>query len=490
MVDHQRQQQRIVIVANRLPIVLMQGTDGDWSAEAAAGGLVNALRPMLKARGGLWIGWPGVVTEDQVPDLDGLIAAAAADVGYDLAAVPLSAHQRDAFYLGFSNEIIWPLFHDLQTRCNFDPDYWAAYEQVNRLFARTIVQRTQPNDVIWVHDYHLMNVAQELRVKGCTLCLSFFLHIPFPPLDIFLKLPWRMAILQALLSYDAVGVQTRRDRDNFVACVRALLPDLPINETEQQVTFAIRGRSVTVGNFPISIDAAELARQSTSDEVNALAVKIRRALPDQHLLLGVDRLDYTKGIPEKLMGFRAALQRYPELCGRITLTQVAVPSRTDIRQYSDLRTEIERLVGEINGEFTQPGWVPIHYITRRLSFSELLAYYVIADTALITPVKDGMNLVAKEYVICNGGEGVLVLSEFAGAADQLGDGALLCNPYDRSGVADTIHYAANLPTSERRARINRLRQNIMEHDIFWWVDAFLSTVHNHGSEQHAVQLVD
>ncbi len=478
MVDNQLCQKRLVIVSNRLPIVLMQHSDGQWGAEAAAGGLVNAMRPVLQKRGGVWIGWPGTVSEERVPQMDRILAHAAANTGYAYAAVPLTAHERDAFYLGFSNEIIWPLFHDLQTRCNFDPEYWTVYEQVNRTFAQMTAAKSLPDDEIWVHDYHLMLVAHNLRLHGRTTRLSFFLHIPFPPPDIFLKLPWRIAILRGLLAHDRVGVQTRRDRDNLVACIHALMPQLPFEETREGVRLTVDDRTVTIGNFPISIDARDLVRQSKTAEVQAMAGMIRQTLPDQQVLLGVDRLDYTKGIPQKLMAFREALCRFSDLRRRVTLTQVAVPSRTDIPQYGSLRAEIEQLVGAINGEFTEPGWVPIHYIARRVSFIELLAYYVIADMALVTPVKDGMNLVAKEYATCNSGHGVLILSEFAGAADQLRAGALLCNPYDRIGLAETIQRAAQLPMIERRERMDTLRRNVVEHDIYSWVDTFLGTAND------------
>ncbi len=473
MADNHPRPKRLIIVSNRLPIVLMQHSDGQWRAEGAAGGLVNALRPVLQARGGVWIGWPGTVSEVHVPEMDRVLARAAANTGYAYAPVPLTAHERDAFYLGFSNEIIWPLFHDLQTRCNFDPAYWTVYEQVNRTFAQNVAAHALSDDEIWVHDYHLMLVAHHLRLSRWTTRLSFFLHIPFPPPDIFLKLPWRTAILRGLLAHDRVGVQTRRDRDNLVACMYALMSDFAFRETSDAVSVTVDDRTVTIGHFPISIDAQELARQSGTAEVKAMASMIRQTLPDQHVLLGVDRLDYTKGIPQKLLAFREALRRFPDLRRRVTLTQIAVPSRTDIPQYGSLRSDIEQLVGAINGEFTESGWIPIRYIARRVSFIELLAYYLIADMALVTPVKDGMNLVAKEYVTCNSGDGVLILSEFAGAADQFREGALLCNPYDRVGLAETIHYATQLSRTERRTRMDTLSRSVVKDDIYKWVDTFL-----------------
>jgi trehalose 6-phosphate synthase len=385
----------------------------------------------------------------------------------------LSAAERDAFYLGFSNEIIWPLFHDLQTRCHFNPAYWSVYEQVNRTFARAAEAHLNTPGYIWVQDYHLMHVGQELRERGVTTPIGFFLHIPFPPLDIFLKLPWRTQILQALLAYDLIGFQTARDRRNFVQCVRTLLRDVTVRGKGQVISARTGDRDIRLGYFPISIDSRALARRAGSAEVTEHIQQLRAAMPDRQLILGVDRLDYTKGIPEKLEAYRTALARYPDLHGKLTLTQVVVPSRTDIPAYADLKAEIEQLVGEINGQFTQYGWVPIQYFFRSLSQVELLAYYRLADIALITPLKDGMNLVAKEYCASSLDDGVVILSEFAGAAAQMHRGALLVNPHDVNGTADAIYRAWTMPQHERRVRLTTLRRSVRDYDIFWWVDAFM-----------------
>jgi trehalose 6-phosphate synthase len=330
-------------------------------------------------------------------------------------------------------------------------------------------------DFVWVHDYHLMHVASELRQHGLSARTAFFLHTPFPSLDIFAKLPWRFPMLRALLEYDLVGFQTLRDRRNFVHCLRSLVHEVSVRGSGQVLTAEIGGREVRIGSFPISIDYEAFVRKATAPEVEARTTALRRALPDRQLLLGVDRLDYTKAIPARLQAFANALQRYPDLRERVTLIQVVVPSRAQIPQYHELKTRIESLVGEINGEFTRPGgWVPIHYVYRSLPETELLAYYRAAEIALVTPLKDGMNLVAKEYVACSIEEDcVLVLSEFAGAAAQLQEGALLVNPYDIEGTADAIHAAYHMPNKERRIRMRRMRRSIRENDIYRWVDSFL-----------------
>jgi len=467
-------QGRLVVVSNRLPVVLEQENGNGWRAQPGSGGLVTALLPVLRHRGGMWIGWPGTSVDDPVGIKEALDGASK-DAGYTLHSVPLNSEEVQKFYQGFSNEIIWPLFHDLQSLCTFDPSYWRTYTEVNRRYAETVARHSHENDFVWVHDYHLIHVASELRQLGAHTQLAFFLHIPFPSLDIFTKLPWRFQLLHALLEYDLVGFQTLRDRRNFIQCARTLLGDVTVQGKGQVVKMNAGGRTLRLGSFPISIDYNAFMKHAASPEIAALASDLRTRLPNRQLILGVDRLDYTKGIPHRLEAFRNALLRYPDLLERVRLVQVVVPSREDIPQYSELRTRIERLVGEINGQFTRPsGWVPIHYVFRSLTRSELLAYYRAAEIALVTPLKDGMNLVAKEFCACSiEEESVLILSEFAGAAAQLQNGALLVNPYDRDGVADAIYTAFGMPPAARRTRMRRLRRTIREHDIFWWVDSFL-----------------
>jgi len=465
-------ERRLVIVSNRLPVSIEQ--DGEnWSLRASSGGLVTALAPVLRDRGGLWIGWPGTMEEH---GLEEPLAEGTRSAGYDLVPVTLNKEERDKFYYGFSNEIIWPLFHDLQGLCNFDPEYWGAYEEVNRKYAQVVADHTKKGDYLWIHDYHLMNLARELRDLGSEAPTGFFLHIPFPPLDIFMKLPWRFEVLRGLLEYDLIGVQTLRDRRNFIQCVRAIIKDVEVRGRGQIVTVNLGHRDVRVGAFPISMDYEAFAEQAVSKETADRAWYIHEDLPRRHIVLGVDRLDYTKGIPYKLEAFRNLLTRYPDLREKITLVQVVVPSREDIPGYHNLKMEIDRLVGEINGIFTASGWVPIIYIYRHLDRPELLAYYRTSEIALVTPLKDGMNLVAKEYCACSVEEEcVLILSEFAGAAAQLQKGALLVNPYDIESVADAVYRAFTMEKTERRARMAQLRKSVRENDIFRWVDSFLTT---------------
>ncbi len=303
---------------------------------------------------------------------------------------------------------------------------------------------------------------------------GFFLHIPFPPMDIFLKLPWRFEILQALIEYDIIGFQTMRDRRNFLHCLRAIIGGVRVLGKGQVVTIQIRGREIRTGAFPISIDYGAFRSMAESKEVADAAWFIHEDLPKVKIILGIDRLDYTKGIPYRLKAFRMLLARHPELHRKLTLVQVVVPSRRSIPMYRDLKIKIDRMVSEVNGEFTRSGWVPIHYIYRSLSTTELLAYYRTAEIALITPLKDGMNIVAKEYCAASIEEkGVLILSEFAGSAAQLHRWAVTVNPYNIEEVSDALYRAYTMGEKEQKYRMKRLRQSIRRQDIYWWVNLFL-----------------
>ncbi len=462
---------RIVVISNRLPVVLDRCGD-DWQARASTGGLVSALGRLLGERGGVWIGWPGI-TDQASTEFRDCLARYSRQVGYDVVPVLLSEEDRHGFYHGFSNEIIWPLFHDLQSRCNFVPDYWTSYRNVIDKFADVGLHSVQADDFIWVQDYHLMGLGSRLRALGLTNTISFFLHIPFPPPDIFGKLPWRVQVIESLLWYDAVGFQTPRDHRNFLACVREFLPESRVRRSGGRHIVEHRGRTTLAAAFPIGIDYDEFARVAAQPAVSERVRRLRSELPNRQIVLGVDRLDYTKGIPYRLKAFKLALQRYPGLHRRVTLLQVVVPSRQEVPEYQDLKGEIERLVTQINGEFTQTGWVPIHYVFREVDRPELVALYRAADIAFVTPLKDGMNLVAKEYCACQvEHDGVLILSEFAGAAVQLARGAILVNPYDLDRVAEALSEAATTTCRQRRPRMRRLRSIVRRQDVHWWASRF------------------
>jgi trehalose 6-phosphate synthase len=462
---------RLIVVSNRLPIVLEE-TDSGWSLKPGSGGLVSALAPVLSHRGGVWIGWPGLPLE-QGGAWEKVMKEGYRERGYDLVPVLLGEEEVKGFYEGFANAIVWPLFHDLLGRCDFDPSFWYAYLEVNRKFARCVIKHSDGDDFIWVQDYQLIHAAQFIREEAARQ-IGFFLHIPFPPLDIFLKLPWRAQILNAFLAYDLIGFQTPRDTRNFLTCIEHLLPDVEVSDDGSIAQVRLGTRTVRVGAFPIGIDYRSFEESARSSEVAQRMEELRGRIGPLRLIIGVDRLDYTKGLIERLEAFRNALQRYPEIREQVLLFQMVVPSREAVPEYQSLKANVERLVGEINGEFSTAGWVPVQYHYKSLPRRDLLSLYRLGRICLVTSIKDGMNLVAKEFCACQvEGSGVLILSEFAGAAAQLQCGALLVNPHDIEGMADALKAAVDMDETERHRRMGAMREIVREQDIFWWVDFYL-----------------
>jgi alpha,alpha-trehalose-phosphate synthase [UDP-forming] len=463
-------QGRLINVSNRLPVSIKKTATG-FRVERSSGGLASALESAWRDQRGIWIGWAGTAETQPAGEL---LARASRRRSHSLHAVELTGEEIEKFYSGFTNEIIWPLFHDMPTRCNFDPDYWEVYQDVNKKFAAAVAGVAREDDFVWVHDYHLMLVAHYLRQSSKRARTGFFLHIPFPCPDIFGHLPWRDSILEGLLEFDVIGFQTDRDRHNFLSCAKRLLPDISIETVTPHTLVRSHGRESIVGTFPISIDFDEFAHRAARPEVAARAAAVRQEFMDNVLVLGVDRLDYTKGIPERLKAFRLLLRRFSELRRQITFAQVVVPSREDIPRYKELRRDIELLVSKINGEFSERGWVPVHYMHRNLGRDELLAHYRAADIALITPLKDGMNLVAKEFCAAQVDErGVVLISEFAGAGAELRHGAILVNPNDIAGVAQSIRDAAFMTPEEKSTRMRLLRSIVKQHDVHRWARSFL-----------------
>ena len=471
---------KLIIVSNRLPCSF-EKVNGNIRVEPASGGLITAMTSILRNKETIWIGWPGSDAEES--EVAALIQGASPG-NCRLVPVCLSSVEQAKFYHGFSNEILWPLFHDLQSRCNFAPCYWAIYRQVNKKYAMAVLQNADESDYVWVHDYHLLLMAEELRKLGVTRTLAYFHHIPFPSPDIFAKLPWRSEMLRAMLHFNVLGFQTSSDLRNFVRCLRRFASgDTRINSEGKRVILETNHGVVSAGAFPISIDFQEFSTRAASTGVTRMAVELRQNINVHHCVLGVDRLDYTKGIPERLRAFELLLDQSLELHRKVTLVQVVVPSREDIPKYQELKQEVERLVAWIDGRFTRDGWVPIHYVYRRLDRDELLAHYKAADIALVTPLKDGMNLVAKEFCVAqNGNEGVLILSEFAGAAQQLKIGALLVNPNDLDGVASAIRRAMTFSRTERLCRMRTMRRSIARENVSAWAESFCNAVNSCAAE--------
>jgi alpha,alpha-trehalose-phosphate synthase [UDP-forming] len=462
---------RLIVVSNRLPITVNKNGAGELEVMPSSGGLVTALSPVLRDTRGLWIGWPGATTP---VNLDGHLHLAGKQLGCTFEPVVLSEEELGDYYLGFSNQILWPLFHNFPEFCKLDLGYWQTYQEVNRKFAHVVAQLSSDNDYVWVQDYHLLLLARELRDVNVKRQTGFFLHTPFPPLDTFWRLPWRIQIIRAMLDYDLVGFQTQRDRDNFLECVEESIAGLHYEDNGGLIVVNSPSRKTTVGAFPISIDFSDFETLAMSGQVEERARQIRQAAPDCQIVLGVDRLDYSKGIPLRLRAYRTFLERFKELHGKVTMTQIVVPSRDKLPEYQAVKTEIEHLVAEINNEFSDQNWVPIQYIYGSLDRPELVAYYRAADIALVTPIRDGMNLIAKEFCAASvDNRGVLVLSKFAGAAHQMRREALIINPHDIDSVVEAIYQAYHMPTDERRTRMQRLRQSVSRQDIHWWSNLFL-----------------
>jgi len=463
----------IVIVSNRLPIRISR-SGKKRKIIPGSGGLVTALAPVLRDRGGIWIGWDGDKSGQSNTEL---FKKESTRIGYSLRPVSLTTQEVEQYYEGFSNATLWPLFHYFSDRCQFQPETWDMYCMVNQKFAEAVAENSDKDDLIWIHDYHLLLMGKYLAELGVKRKTAFFIHIPFPPWDLFMRLPWRKEIIDGILNYDLVGFQTERDRWNFVRCIRRLFPGSLVSGPQRYQLIEHNEKVTRVGAFPISIDFEGFSQLALSKKVADEAWYIHERLPERKLVLGVDRLDYTKGILERLKAFEIVLEKYPKLREKINLIQVVVPSRTNVKEYQEMKHTIDETVGRINGQFTYHDWVPIHYIYRSLSRSELVAYYRTSEIALITPLKDGMNLIAKEYCASKvETDGVLILSEFAGAAQQLGKSSLLVNPFNVENVADQIYRAYQMQKEERKSRMRRLRAEVRRNNIFRWVEQFLSAV--------------
>ena len=463
------------IVSNRLPVVVSRNDLGEWESRPSPGGLVAALGPILGRARGKWIGWTGSRDRDSA---EALLNLQSRKQNFDLIPVPMSEEEIDGYYCGFSNKTIWPLFHDLLGEFSFNIDNWYAYQRINRRFAEIIVSSSDLDSIIWIHDYQLLLVGQYLRHLGVKQKLDFFLHIPFPSYDLFRRLPRNRDILQAMLAYDHIGFQTPMDRRNFIACVKWFIPEAARFNHRRRTIIRYEGRHIVVGYYPISIDFTGFTRRARSEEVGDAARYLRENLKVDTIALGLDRLDYTKGIPNRMLAFERLLEKYPRTIGKISLLQVVVPSRLNVTEYRDLKSELDGLAGRINARFSQRGWTPIHYQYRSLDLVQLMGHYRAADIALVTPLRDGMNLVAKEYCAgCVDNRGILILSEFAGAGQQLRKGALMVNPYDIEGTADAIHTAINMPADLRIRRMKVLRSEVRRNDISRWINWFFECSH-------------
>jgi trehalose 6-phosphate synthase len=461
-----------VVVANRLPIDMERLPDGTTTWKRSPGGLVTALEPLLRRRRGAWIGWPGIPDADDEPiEQDDML----------LCPVSLSAEDIAEYYEGFSNAALWPLYHDVIVKPIYHRQWWDRYAEVNRRFAEATAKTAAEGATVWVQDYQLQLVPKMLRQLRPDLTIGFFLHIPFPPVELFMQMPWRTEIIEGLLGADLVGFHLPGGAQNFLILARRL-----VGANTSRATIGVRSRfgeinvgfrTVKVGAFPISIDSTALDQQSRSRAIRQRAKEIRRDLGNpRKILLGVDRLDYTKGIDVRLKAFSELLDEHRAKRDDTVLVQLATPSRERVESYIAMRESIERQVGHINGEHGDIGHPIVHYLHRPIPRDELIAFFVAADVMLVTPLRDGMNLVAKEYVACRSDlGGALVLSEFTGAAAELRQ-AYLANPHHLEGVKDAIETALDQTPEEGRRRMRALRRQVLVHDVDLWAQSFLEAL--------------
>ena len=452
---------RLVVVSNRVPPLKSR-------SRSAAGGLATALAGAFKNRGGLWFGWSGEVAAE--PNEKVTLHKRPT---FDIATIDLSKEDHDEHYNGFANRTLWPLCHYRNDLVAYDRSFSVGYYRVNSLFARTLMPLLRPDDVIWVQDYHLIPCGAELQRLGAKQKLGFFFHIPWPSAELVVTLPENRALVRTLFSYDVVGFQTEHD-------VRAFL-DYVLHEgggvLERSGRLTCFGRTIDVRAFPVGIDAQEIATLADETEAREHIGRMGESLNGRRLIIGVDRLDYSKGIEKRFRAYGRLLERYPEHRAKVSMLQIAPPSRMAVSAYQSIRRELEREMGRVNGQFADYDWVPLRYVNRTYNHAALAGLYRSADIAMVTPLRDGMNLVAKEYVAAQDPEdpGVLILSRFAGAALQMRD-ALIVNPYDEEGVVEALHQALTMPLEERRQRWQSLMVGINRDNVQQWRDSFLGVL--------------
>jgi trehalose 6-phosphate synthase len=453
---------RLVVVSNRVAPI--------DDKKSASGGLAVAMHAALRSEGGIWFGWSGEVVsapsgEPKVFDSKNIT----------FATLDLSQRDYEEYYNGFANSTLWPLFHYRLDLTEFSRRTYAGYLRVNALFAGKLSAMLDPDDKVWIHDYHLLPLGEQLRQMGHKQRLGFFLHTPFPVPEILLALPNHENLVRSMCAYDVIGFQTQRDCDAFIAY---LLQEAGAEIVDANLVRAY-GRIIRVGHFPISVETDEIERDAQAATASRYAERLRDSLRDRELIVGVDRLDYSKGLYQRFQAFEALLDTYPDNRGRVTFMQVAPPTRTDVPEYNTIRRELETSAGHINGKFAEFDWVPIRYLNKSFARKTLLGFYRIARIGFVTPLRDGMNLVAKEYVASQNPSdpGVLVLSRFAGAADELRD-ALIVNPYDVEGVAEALQRGLTMPLKERQQRHAGMMAVIRQNDIGAWRRNFTDCLEN------------
>ncbi|WPR75495.1 bifunctional alpha,alpha-trehalose-phosphate synthase (UDP-forming)/trehalose-phosphatase [Algoriphagus sp. NG3] len=454
---------KTIIVSNRLPISLRH-RNGRFEFKPSAGGLATGLGSIYKEGENIWIGWPGNTVDD--PEQRAEIILELHEL--KMAPVFLSREDVEEFYEGFSNETLWPAFHYFTQYMVYNPEHWEAYVRVNQKFCEAILKKAGPDDTIWIHDYQLLLLPQMLREVLPNATIAFFQHIPFPSYEIIRMIPWRKELLEGVCGADLIGFHTYDDMRHFLSAVGRIT-----GLSNESGYIQAENRIINVDSFPMGIDYNKFAKQAKSKRTLRFVEEFGKQVEDQKLLLTIDRLDYSKGIPQRIQAFNQLLEQHKELHGKVSMIMIVVPSRDKVQSYKELKEEIDLLVGRINSEYSTLNWVPVHYFYRSFPFEELSAFYNMSDIALVTPLRDGMNLVCKEFVASKTDQtGVLILSEMAGASKELQD-AILVNPNDRQGVVDAIFNALSMPQSEQIARMGSMQESLKKYDVFQWVKVFM-----------------
>jgi len=464
---------KTIIVSNRLPISLRH-RNGRFEFKPSAGGLATGLGSIYTTGENIWIGWPGNTVDD--PEQRAEIILELHDL--KMSPVFLSKEDVEEFYEGFSNETLWPAFHYFTQYMVYNPEHWEAYIRVNEKFCDAILKKAGPDDTIWVHDYQLLLLPKMLREALPNATIAFFQHIPFPSYEIIRMIPWRRQLLEGMVGADLIGFHTYDDMRHFLSAVGRIT-----GLSSESGYIQAENRIINVDSFPMGIDYDKFANQAKSKKTQSIVREFRKQVEDQKLIITIDRLDYSKGIPQRIQAFAQLLKQHKELHGKVAMIMIVVPSRDKVQSYKELKEEIDLLVGRINSEYSTLNWVPVHYFYRSFPFEELSAFYNMSDIALVTPLRDGMNLVCKEFVASKTDQtGVLILSEMAGASKELQD-AVLVNPNDRQGVIDAIYNSLSMKPAEQKARMVSMQESLKKYDVFQWVKVFMDRLDHVKAKQ-------
>ncbi len=467
MVNKSNHLENIILVSNREPYIHEYTTDGKIKLKKAFGGLVTALDPLMQENGGTWIAWGSGSADFDVSNGEQKVNVGTTTKRYTLKRIYLSEEEESLFYKGYANSVLWPLFHVFIEKMKINEKLWKTYRKVNQRFADAILDEIDENTFVWIHDYHLALVPYFVKNNVPDAKIAYFWHIPWPPWEIFGTLPQRDEILTGLLHADILGFHTNSYKKNFLRCCKRK-PDVTLRN--DFVHYNSQETKITA--LPLGIDFSSFAGKDGENEIQIEAKRLKEANDVDSIILGIDRLDYTKGILNRLKAFEYFLKTYKEFHEKVVLIQIATPSRYEIDEYYNMKRNIDETVGRINAKYRTANWTPVKYFFKRIPQTLLLGYYQVSDVALLTPLRDGMNLIAKEYIATRKKEGVIILSEFAGASEQLNE-AIIVNPYDISSTANALKTAITMPSEEKKNRFRELKIKVKKYNSAWWLDQFM-----------------